>query len=54
MRHSCFTQLIKDGVDIRHIQRLAGHKNIGTTAKYLQITEQDVLNIKSPIFGVTL
>lgn len=54
LRHSCFTQLIKNGVDIRHIQRLAGHKNISTTARYLQITDEDVIKIKSPIQGLKL
>lgn len=48
LRHSCFTQLLKNGVDIRYIQKLAGHKNINTTAKYLQIQDIDVLTIKSP------
>lgn len=54
LRHSCFTQLIKNGVDIRHIQKLAGHKNIETTARYLQISDTDVLNIPSPIQGLTI
>lgn len=54
LRHSCFTQLIKNGVDIRSIQKLAGHKNIATTAQYLRITDEDVLNIKSPIQGLTI
>lgn len=54
MRHSCFTQLIKDGVDIRHIQKLAGHKNINTTARYLQINDLDVLAIKSPLSNLDL
>lgn len=49
MRHSCFTQLLKNGTDIRYIQRLAGHKNISTTARYLQISDNDVLSIKSPL-----
>lgn len=52
LRHSCFTQLIKDGVNIASIQRLAGHKNITTTAKYLRITDEDVLSISSPIKGL--
>lgn len=54
MRHSCFTQLLRNGVDIRSIQRLAGHKNISTTARYLQITDDDVLSIKSPLKGIKL
>lgn len=54
MRHSCFTQLIKDGVDIRYIQKLAGHKNINTTARYLQINDLDVLTIKSPLSKIKI
>lgn len=54
LRHSCFTQLVRNGVDIRHIQKLAGHKHLGTTARYLQIADEDVLNIKSPIQSVKL
>lgn len=54
MRHSCFTQLVKNGVDIRHIQRLAGHKNINTTARYLQINDLDILSIKSPFCDVKI
>lgn len=54
MRHSCFTQLVKNGVDIRHIQRLAGHKNINTTARYLQINDLDVLNIISPFASIKI
>ena len=54
LRHSCFTQLIKNGVDIRSIQKLAGHKNISTTALYLRICDSDVLSIKSPIQNISL
>jgi len=54
MRHSCFTQLIKNGTDLRTVQRLAGHKNINTTAGYIRITDQDVLDIKSPIKSIIL
>lgn len=54
MRHSCFTQLVRDGVDIRSIQKLAGHKNINTTARYLQINDLDVLSIKSPFSNIKI
>lgn len=52
MRHSCFTQLVKDGTDIRYIQKLAGHKNINTTARYLQIADLDIIEMKSPFSNV--
>ena len=54
LRHSCFTQLVKDGVDLRLVQRLAGHKNINTTAGYIRVTDEDVLNIKSPIKSMSI
>ncbi len=54
LRHSCFTQLIKNGVDLRTIQRLAGHKNINTTAGYIRISDEDVLSVKSPIKGIKI
>lgn len=54
LRHSCFTQLVKDGVDLRLVQRLAGHKNINTTAGYIRVTDDDVLNIKSPIKSISI
>lgn len=54
MRHSCLTQLVKDGVDLRSVQKLAGHKNINTTANYIKMVDADVLNIKSPLSKVLL
>jgi integrase len=35
MRHDYCTRLIKDNVDIYHVQRLAGHQDIRTTMNYL-------------------
>lgn len=54
LRHSCFTEMVKSGVDIRFIQRLAGHKNINTTAQYLRIADEDVLKLNSPIKSISL
>jgi site-specific recombinase XerD len=54
LRHSCFTQLVRNGVDIRRIQKLAGHKQLATTARYLHISDNDVLNIQSPIQRVKI
>lgn len=54
MRHSCITQLIKDGCDIRSVQKLAGHKNINTTANYIKIIDSDVLAIKSPLSKIII
>jgi len=49
LRHSCLTQLIKNGVDLRRVQKIAGHKNINTTAGYIKIIDSDILDTESPI-----
>jgi integrase/recombinase XerD len=54
MRHSCLTQLVKDGVDLRSVQKLAGHKNINTTANYIKLVDSDVLGIASPLSKIDL
>lgn len=37
-RHSCFTACLNGGMDLRHIQALAGHTSLGWTQKYLHIS----------------
>lgn len=37
-RHSCFSQMLSNGVDMAVIQSVAGHENIGTTRIYAKIT----------------
>lgn len=54
MRHSCLTQLIKNGVDLRKVQKIAGHKNINTTANYIKIIDEDIINTESPISAIKL
>jgi|688.fasta_scaffold100657_3 site-specific recombinase XerD len=54
MRHSCLTQLIKNGVDLRSVQKLAGHKNINTTANYIKIIDTDITQIESPLSSIIL
>lgn len=54
LRHSCLTQMIKDGVDLRTIQKIAGHKNINTTAGYIKLVDSDILETKSPISHIKL
>ena len=49
LRHSCLTQLIKDGVDLRTIQKIAGHKNINTTAGYIRLVDEDIIGTVSPL-----
>lgn len=54
LRHSCLTQLIKNGVDLRTVQKIAGHKNINTTAGYIKIIDSDILETVSPITMIKL
>lgn len=53
LRHSCLTQLIKNGVDLRRVQKIAGHKNINTTANYIKIIDSDILDTESPIKAIS-
>ena len=54
LRHSCLTQMIKNGVDLRTVQKIAGHKNINTTAGYIKLIDSDILGTVSPISNIKL
>jgi site-specific recombinase XerD len=54
LRHSCLTQLIKNGVDLRRVQKIAGHKNINTTANYIKMVDSDIIDTESPIRSISL
>ena len=49
LRHSFATHLLEDGVPISHIQKLLGHKSVGTTCVYIHISRLSLLQIKSPL-----
>jgi site-specific recombinase XerD len=49
LRHSFATTLLSNGIDIRSIKDLLGHKSVKTTMVYLHVTERTLRRIKSPL-----
>jgi len=49
LRHSFATHLLEQGVDIRVIQDLLGHRQITSTARYARVAVNTIQKIQSPL-----
>ena len=49
LRHSCFTNLLEQGTDLRIIQKLAGHSSSKTTEIYTHVSNELLKKINLPI-----
>lgn len=46
-RHSCFTKMVENGIDMAIIQKIAGHNNIKTTQIYAKLSSETISKVKS-------
>ena len=49
LRHSFATHLLEQGVDIRVIQHLLGHRQITSTTRYARVALHTIRQVKSPL-----
>lgn len=54
LRHAFATHLLEQGVDIRLIQVLLGHKKLETTAMYSQVANRTLRDTHSPLDALSL
>lgn len=49
LRHAFATHMLEDGVHVRALQRILGHRSLSTTTIYLHCTKEYMDGIKSPL-----
>jgi integrase/recombinase XerD len=54
LRHSFATHLLEQGVDIRVIQDLLGHRHIDSTTRYARVAINTIRQIKSPLEALNI
>jgi integrase/recombinase XerD len=47
LRHTCATEMMRRGVNLRIVQEALGHKNISTTQIYTHVVNEDVIKAMS-------